>query len=45
MCDLGNMFIVVEYDEDIMMVVDWLIDVGFGVGVFGGEIVVFGILK
>lgn len=45
MCDLGNIFIVVEYDEDIMCEVDYLIDVGFGVGVFGGEIVAVGMFK
>lgn len=32
MCDFGNIFVVVEYDEDMMWVVDYLIDVGFGVG-------------
>lgn len=36
MCDLGNMLIVVEYDEDMMMVVDYLFDIGFGVGIYGG---------
>lgn len=45
MWDLGNILIVVEYDEDIMMVLDYLIDVGFGVGYLGGEIVVVGMLE
>lgn len=45
MCDIGNMFIVVEYDEDMMMVVDYFIDIGLGVGEYGGWIVVVGILE
>ncbi|MDE8688212.1 excinuclease ABC subunit UvrA, partial [Streptococcus gordonii] len=40
--DLGNTLIVVEHDEDTMREADWLIDVGPGEGVFGGEIVAAG---
>ena len=39
MRDLGNTLIVVEHDEDTMREADYLIDVGPGAGVFGGEIV------
>ncbi|RSJ16680.1 UvrABC system protein A [Streptococcus intermedius] len=42
MRDLGNTLIVVEHDEDTMCEADWLIDVGPGAGVFGGEIVAAG---
>lgn len=37
--DLGNTVIVVEHDEDTMRSADYLIDVGPGAGVHGGEIV------
>lgn len=36
--DKGNSVIVVEHDEQIMNSADWLIDVGPGAGIFGGEI-------
>ncbi|MDQ0269056.1 excinuclease ABC subunit A [Cytobacillus purgationiresistens] len=39
MRDIGNTLIVVEHDEDTMMAADYLIDVGPGAGVHGGEIV------
>ncbi|HFU4025652.1 TPA: excinuclease ABC subunit UvrA [Streptococcus suis] len=42
MRDLGNTLIVVEHDEDTMREADWLIDMGPGAGVFGGEIVASG---
>ncbi|HEM3489246.1 TPA: excinuclease ABC subunit UvrA [Streptococcus suis] len=42
MRDLGNTLIVVEHDEDTMREADWLIDIGPGAGVFGGEIVASG---
>ena len=42
MRDLGNTLIVVEHDEEIMRMSDYLIDVGPGAGVFGGEIVACG---
>ena len=40
--DLGNTVIVVEHDEDTIRNADYVIDVGPGAGVGGGEIVVAG---
>ncbi len=40
--DLGNTVIVVEHDEETMLESDFLIDVGPGAGIRGGEIIVFG---
>ena len=40
--DIGNTLIVVEHDEDTMRAADWLIDVGPGAGIHGGEIVAAG---
>jgi len=40
--DLGNTLIVVEHDEDTMRAADYLIDVGPGAGVHGGQIVAAG---
>ena len=40
--DLGNTLIVVEHDEDTMRAADWLVDVGPGAGIHGGEIVAQG---
>ncbi len=40
--DLGNTLLVVEHDEDTMHAADYLIDVGPGAGVHGGEIVCAG---
>ncbi len=40
--DLGNTLIVVEHDEEMMRVADWIIDVGPGAGVHGGRIVAQG---
>ena len=42
MRDLGNTLIVVEHDEDTMKAADYLVEVGPGAGVEGGEIVAFG---
>ena len=42
MRDLGNTLIVVEHDEDTMRASDYIVDVGPGAGVHGGEIVVAG---
>ncbi|WP_078378935.1 excinuclease ABC subunit UvrA [Sutcliffiella halmapala] len=39
MREIGNTLIVVEHDEDTMMAADYLIDIGPGAGVHGGEIV------
>ncbi len=40
--DLGNSLIVVEHDEDTMRAADYLIDIGPGAGVHGGQVVVAG---
>ncbi|MBR6172484.1 MAG: excinuclease ABC subunit UvrA [Eubacterium sp.] len=40
--DLGNTLIVVEHDEDTMRAADFIVDVGPGAGVHGGEIVATG---
>ncbi|MEI4770434.1 excinuclease ABC subunit UvrA [Psychrobacillus sp. FJAT-51614] len=42
MRDIGNTLIVVEHDEDTMLAADYLIDVGPGAGIHGGEIVAAG---
>lgn len=38
--DLGNTIIVVEHDEDTIYAADYLIDIGPGAGIHGGEVVV-----
>ena len=43
--DLGNTVIVVEHDEDTMRSADYIVDVGPGAGVHGGEIVAAGSVK
>ncbi len=40
--DLDNTLIVVEHDEETMRVADWIIDLGPGAGIHGGEIVAEG---
>ena len=40
--DLGNTLLVVEHDEDTMRAADYLIDIGPGAGVHGGEVVACG---
>ena len=40
--DIGNTLIVVEHDEDTMLEADYLVDVGPGAGIHGGEIVAAG---
>ncbi|MDR2078000.1 MAG: excinuclease ABC subunit UvrA [Rickettsiales bacterium] len=40
--DLGNTVIVVEHDEETMMAADWLVDIGPGAGIHGGQIVAEG---
>ncbi|WP_203571572.1 MULTISPECIES: excinuclease ABC subunit UvrA [Deefgea] len=40
--DLDNTVIVVEHDEDAMRAADWLIDMGPGAGVHGGEVIAYG---
>ncbi|NBW73770.1 MAG: excinuclease ABC subunit A, partial [Microbacteriaceae bacterium] len=43
--DLGNTLIVVEHDEDTIKAADWLVDIGPGAGVHGGEVVHSGTYK
>ncbi|MBQ4178170.1 MAG: excinuclease ABC subunit UvrA [Elusimicrobia bacterium] len=43
--DLGNTLIVVEHDEDTMRTADYLIDLGPGAGVHGGQVVASGTPK
>ena len=43
--DLGNTIVVVEHDEDTIFASDYLIDIGPGAGVHGGNVVVSGYLK
>ncbi len=40
--DLGNTLIVVEHDEETMLSADYIVDVGPGAGIHGGEIVCAG---
>lgn len=45
MRDLGNSLIVVEHDEDTMRASDYIIDIGPGAGVHGGNVVAMGTPK
>ena len=40
--DLGNTLIVVEHDEDTMRAADYLVDIGPGAGIHGGELIASG---
>jgi excinuclease ABC subunit A len=40
--DLGNTVIVVEHDEDAIRTADYVVDIGPGAGVHGGEIIAEG---
>ncbi len=40
--DLGNTVLVVEHDEDTIRAADWVVDLGPGAGVHGGEVVAEG---
>ena len=40
--DLGNTLIVVEHDEDTMRAADFLVDIGPGAGIHGGELIASG---
>jgi len=39
MRDIGNTLLVVEHDEDTMLAADYLLDIGPGAGVHGGQVV------
>ena len=43
--DLGNTVLVVEHDEDTMRAADYIVDVGPGAGIHGGEIVAVGTVE
>ena len=43
--DLGNTLIVVEHDEDTIRAADYIVDIGPGAGVHGGEVVAQGSLQ
>ncbi len=40
--DLGNTLIVVEHDEDTMRAADYIVDIGPGAGIHGGEVIFSG---
>ncbi len=42
MRDLGNSLIVVEHDEETMMAADWIVDIGPGAGIHGGQVMASG---
>ncbi len=43
--NLGNTLLVVEHDEDTMLAADYIVDIGPGAGVHGGEVVAEGTAK
>ena len=43
--DLGNTLIVVEHDEDTMYAADYIVDIGPGAGVHGGNVVCAGTVE
>jgi len=43
--DLGNTLIVVEHDEDTIFAADYVVDVGPGAGIHGGEIICAGTVE
>ncbi len=43
--DLGNTLIVVEHDEDTMRQADYIVDIGPGAGIHGGEVIYSGNLE
>ncbi|HRY63439.1 MAG TPA: excinuclease ABC subunit UvrA, partial [Patescibacteria group bacterium] len=42
LADIGNTIIVVEHDEDTILMSDWIVDIGPGAGVNGGNIIFSG---
>ena len=45
MRDIGNTLIVVEHDEEMIRSADYIVDIGPGAGIHGGEVVAAGTLK
>ena len=45
MRDLGNTLLVVEHDEDTMFAADYIVDIGPGAGIHGGEVVCEGTVE
>ncbi len=43
--DIGNTLLIVEHDEETIMEADYIVDIGPGAGVHGGEIVAEGTIK
>ncbi|HEY5799046.1 MAG TPA: excinuclease ABC subunit UvrA, partial [Burkholderiaceae bacterium] len=43
--DIGNTVLVVEHDEDAIRTADFIVDMGTGAGVHGGEVIAQGTLK
>ena len=43
--DLGNTLVVVEHDDETMEEADWIVDIGPGAGIHGGEIVAEGTVE
>jgi excinuclease ABC subunit A len=43
--DKGNSVLIVEHDEDIMRESDWIIDMGPGAGIYGGQVVAEGTMQ
>ncbi len=43
--DIGNTLIVVEHDEDTMYAADYIVDIGPGAGIHGGEVVCAGTVE
>ena len=43
--DLDNTLLVVEHDEEVIRNADWIIDIGPGAGMRGGEITAYGVLE
>ncbi len=43
--DLGNTLIVVEHDEDTMRAADYVVDIGPGAGIHGGELIAAGTVE
>ncbi len=43
--DLGNTLVVVEHDEETIRSADWIVDLGPGAGIHGGQVVAQGTLK